>query len=616
MPPMRIHRLDPTLANQIAAGEVVERPAAVVKELIENALDAGARRIEVEVVEGGARLIRVRDDGAGIHRDDLVLALHRHATSKIGTFGDLERVASLGFRGEALPSIASVARLELVSSPREADAGWRVRASGSAEVEPPEPAPHPHGTTVTVRDLFFNTPARRKFLRTEKTEFRHIENVAKSLALSRFEVGVSLQHNQRRVFDLPSSGPEDPRGAQARVSKACGRDFFAAAAAVEAETDGVRLHGWVSGSAARRGNELQYLFVNQRMVRDPVVRHAARQAYEGSLAVHQQPAFVLYLEVDPGMVDVNVHPTKHEVRFREARLVHDFVFRTMRRAVSGTVSMLVDPDPDPAGASAVPFAGSASRSGVTVRPVAVQEQLAAYRALAEPTPGDSTGPDSAARQTSSSMPASSTSAWAISDLVSASVQGPQASSPLGLGQAIGQIAQRYAIVVGRGGLSLVDIAAARRVVIGARLGEQIERGTVSSRPVLVPETFKLTAGQADCLETAMPALATLGFDFRGTGPDTAMLRHAPALLADVGARRLGEALLEAILVDAARTDPSALLPAVLERCDLGPGPDLAPSTLNALLRALEQCVDLQRASSGLRFTLSLEAIESLLARSA
>ena len=613
MPPMRIHRLDETLANQIAAGEVVERPAAVVKELIENALDAGARRIEVEVIEGGARLIRVRDDGAGIHRDDLVLALNRHATSKIGTFGDLERVASLGFRGEALPSIASVARLELVSSPREADAGWRVRASGSAEVEPPEPAPHPHGTTVTVRDLFFNTPARRKFLRTEKTEFRHVENVAKSLALSRFEVAVSLQHNQRRVFDLPSAGPGDQRGAQARLAKACGRDFFAAATEVEAETDGVRLHGWVSGSAARRGNELQYLFVNRRMVRDPVVRHAARQAYEGSLAAHQQPAFVLYLEVDPGTVDVNVHPTKHEVRFREARLVHDFVFRTMRRAVSGTVSMLVDPDP--AGASGVPFVGSASRSGATVRPVAVQEQLAAYRALAEPTPGDSTGSDSAARQTSNSMSASSTSARAISDLVSASGQDPEASSTLGLGQAVGQIAQRYAIVVGRGGLSLVDIAAARRVVIGARLGEQIERDTVSSRPVLVPETFKLTAGQVDCLETAMPALATLGFDFRGTGPDTAMLRHAPALLADVGARRLGEALLDAILVDAARTDPSALLPAVLERCDLGPGPDLSPSTLNALLRALEQCVDLRCASSGLRFTLSLEAIESLLARS-
>ncbi|WP_396821851.1 DNA mismatch repair endonuclease MutL, partial [Modicisalibacter tunisiensis] len=331
--PRRIRILDPRLANQIAAGEVVERPASVLKELVENAIDAGSRRIEIELEAGGARLIKVRDDGGGIAEDDLPLALSRHATSKILSLEELEGVASLGFRGEALASISSVARLELVSNvtddPR---GGWRVVAEGRQMEPRVSPAPHPRGTSVTVRDLFFNTPARRKFLRTEKTEFGHLEETFRRLALSRYDIGWVLRHNQKTVHQLRPAA--DGEAGERRVSALLGGKFLDNALHLDIEASGMRLWGWVGlPTHSRAQADQQYFFVNGRVVRDRLVAHAIRQAYRDVLFHGRHPVFVLYLELDPAVVDVNVHPTKHEVRFRDGRLVHDFLFSSLHRAL-------------------------------------------------------------------------------------------------------------------------------------------------------------------------------------------------------------------------------------------------------------------------------------------
>ena len=332
MPPIR--PLSPELVNQIAAGEVIERPASVVKELVENSLDAGATRVEVDVAQGGARLIRVRDDGGGIPREELPLALAAHATSKIASFADLERVASMGFRGEALASIASVSRLQLVSRTRDDEHAWRIEAGG-ARVGEPQPASGAVGTTIEVHDLFHSVPARRKFLRAERTEFGHIEELVKSLALARHDVEFRLSHNGKPVRLLKPARDESAQ--LARAAELLGSTFADNCLRIEHAAAGMALRGWVGlPTASRAQADQQYFFVNGRLVRDRVVAHAVRQAYADVLFHGRHPAFVLFLGVDPQGVDVNVHPAKSEVRFREARLVHDFLFRTLHEAIAET----------------------------------------------------------------------------------------------------------------------------------------------------------------------------------------------------------------------------------------------------------------------------------------
>ncbi len=328
----RIQLLSPRLANQIAAGEVVERPASVAKELLENSLDAGSRRIDVEVEQGGIKLLRVRDDGRGIPADDLPLALARHATSKIRELEDLERVMSLGFRGEALASISSVARLTMTSRTADAGEAWQVETEGRDMQPRVQPAAHPVGTSVEVRDLFFNTPARRKFLRAEKTEFDHLQEVIKRLALARFDVAFHLRHNGKTIFALHEARDELARAR--RVGAVCGQAFLEQALPIEVERNGLHLWGWVGlPTFSRSQPDLQYFYVNGRMVRDKLVAHAVRQAYRDVLYNGRHPTFVLFFEVDPAVVDVNVHPTKHEVRFRDSRMVHDFLYGTLHRAL-------------------------------------------------------------------------------------------------------------------------------------------------------------------------------------------------------------------------------------------------------------------------------------------
>ncbi|MBC7002576.1 DNA mismatch repair endonuclease MutL [Photobacterium sp. BZF1] len=329
---MPIQILPARLANQIAAGEVVERPASVVKELVENSLDAGATRIDIDIDKGGSRTIRIRDNGKGIPKDELGLALSRHATSKIATLDDLEAIASLGFRGEALASISSVSRLTLTSRTAEQEEAWAAYAEGRDMEVQLKPAAHPVGTTLEVLDLFFNTPARRKFLRTEKTEFGHIDELLKRIALSRMDVTINLRHNGKVVRQYRAANTQIQK--ERRLAAVCGQAFLDHALAVELSHGDLKLGGWIcSPQGARAQNDIQYCYVNGRMMKDKLINHAIRQAYESSLAPDQYAAYVLFIDVDPHQVDVNVHPAKHEVRFHQARLVHDFICQGLQSAL-------------------------------------------------------------------------------------------------------------------------------------------------------------------------------------------------------------------------------------------------------------------------------------------
>nr|WP_310616345.1 DNA mismatch repair endonuclease MutL [Pantoea cypripedii] len=332
---MPIQILPPQLANQIAAGEVVERPASVVKELVENSLDAGATRIDVDIEKGGAKLIRIRDNGCGIAKDELAMALARHATSKIASLDDLEAIVSLGFRGEALASISSVSRLTLTSRTEDQSEAWQAYAEGRDMAVTVKPAAHPVGTTLEVLDLFYNTPARRKFMRTEKTEFTHIDEVIRRIALARFDVAISLSHNGKLMRQYRGVSQDAQR--ERRLGSICGTTFMQHALRIDWQHDDLALRGWVADPAgSRQVTDLQYCYVNGRMMRDKLINHAIRQAYQTQLGDEQQPAYVLYLEIDPHQVDVNVHPAKHEVRFHQSRLVHDFIWQGVMSALQAS----------------------------------------------------------------------------------------------------------------------------------------------------------------------------------------------------------------------------------------------------------------------------------------
>ena len=504
---MRIRRLDPTLANQIAAGEVVERPASVLKELLENSVDAGADRIEVEVERGGSKLLRVRDNGAGIHRDDMVLALRRHATSKIRSFGDLRRIGSLGFRGEALPSISSVSRLTLVSRTAGDENGWRVEAAGSAEVSDPVPAVHATGTTVEVRDLFFNTPARKKFLRTEKTEFRHLESMVKVLALGHPGVDIALVHNARPLFRLRAAAGE--RDGDTRVAKLCGRRFLEHSLRVEFDNGGLALRGWVAGPGLEpRASDPQYLFVNARAVRDPVVRHAIRAACVHWLGADRPPAYVLDLSLPAADVDVNVHPTKHEVRFRDSRLIHDYVVHCLRGL--GGSSLLPG---EQSGASDRRFAPyPRPEAGGTPRGAAEVADPPRTYSIPRPSRGG---------------------AWS---------EPPSTGAAEHHAPVLGPLNGRFAMVAIGGGVRIVDVVAARKNVLIARLEGAVAAGPAASRPFLVPESAALAAAAADRFELHEDVLLRLGFEYRRVAPERIMLREAPMALAGFASAQLVSAL--------------------------------------------------------------------------
>jgi len=567
----RIRVLSQGLANQIAAGEVVERPASVVKELLENSLDAGATRLEVEAERGGVRLIRVRDDGHGIEAEDLSLALARHATSKIASLQDLEAVTTLGFRGEALPSIASISRLGLSSRVAQARSGWRVRADGVAPPTQPEPVPHPPGTTVEVHDLFHNTPARRRFLRSERTELRHLEGVVRRVAMSHPEVTVSLSHDQRRVFSVAAARDDASRAR--RLARLCGAAFAEAALQVEFESGTLRLTGFVGAPGyARAQADLQHFFVNRRMVRDPVTLHAVRQAYQELLPQGRHPAYVLYLDLDPGELDVNVHPTKHEVRFREARLVHDFVLSALKRAL-GTRELGLAAHGEPAGGDARHPLSAAAADSPGPR---LGEAAEAYAALY----GTPAGGETERRE-----------------------EAPQAEPPHPLGRALGVVGGRYVLAERAEGLILVDVRAARCHLAQARLEAALAAGDPSPRPLLLPVSVAVGRAQAARVEAEGPRLARLGLDLAPSGPDTVCLRAVPAPLADVDPETLVHTLVPILGEDAG---DSALVRALAAAAGGAPAP--GPAQAEALLRELEGAGGGAGEGRGVWLTISMDEV--------
>jgi len=552
--PRPIRPLPEILINQIAAGEVVERPASVVKELVENAIDAGASRVDIDLEEGGVRLIRIRDNGSGIAPEQLPLAVSRHATSKIADLDDLESVATLGFRGEALPSIASVSRFTLASRRAHDEHGSALQIEGG-KIGEVTPRAHAPGTTVEVRELFYNVPARRKFLRAERTELGHIEEWLRSLALARPDVELRVSHNGKasrryKPGDLYSD---------TRLAETLGEDFANQAVRVDHSGAGLRLHGWIAQPHYSRASaDQQYLYVNGRSVRDRSVAHAVKMAYGDVLYHGRQPAYVLFLELDPTRVDVNVHPAKHEVRFRDSRLVHDFVYRTLKDALADTRAGMSAQEigagaAQPVDATAMPMASSAGASGFGLvrgpapgagsggggggfsgwrpqQPLGLQvaDAPAAYAALYAAPAGAERGAALPPMPTENGLPVTSADAGVPP-----------------LGYAIAQLHGIYILAENTEGLIVVDMHAAHERIGYERLKNAHDGIGLQSQPLLVPITLAVGEREADTAESEAETLAALGFEVTRAGPGSLHVRSIPALLAHAEP----EGLLRDVLTD-------------------------------------------------------------------
>lgn len=590
---MTIQILPARLANQIAAGEVVERPASVVKELVENSLDSGATRIDIDIEKGGAKLIRIRDNGCGIVKEELGLALSRHATSKIHTLDDLEAIISLGFRGEALASISSVSRLTLTSRPATQEEAWAAYSEGREMEVKLQPAAHPIGSTVEVLDLFFNTPARRKFLRTEKTEFTHIDELLKRIALSRFDVTFNLRHNGKMVRQYRAAKTEIQ--AEKRIAAVCGSAFVRSMLKIELEHQGLRLHGWITTpEGARQQSDIQYCYVNGRMMRDKLINHAIRQSYESSLRADQFATYVLYIEIDPHQVDVNVHPAKHEVRFHQARLVHDFIYQALSSALAE--SQHIDAPSINEGAFHSPDESNHTQD--TQEPVKRSEEAAerARQAVdnspAYPRKASSERSYSPQNDSYQVRENAQRSEWMVSDrakskspqerVVSKSPSkaevyayqelmktpehtekpatalvnnvdkhelektgSPQASlEPVlieQLGKAISIIQERYLLMNSPSGCVLISLHKAEWFKVLGQLN--VEQGALKSQPLLVPLSLKISSQEVSALELYQAVFARFGIEFQRRSAQSVMLMGVPQPLRQQNLQNLVQDLL-------------------------------------------------------------------------
>lgn len=576
----KITKLSPRLANQIAAGEVVERPASVIKELLENSLDAGATRIDIDVEAGGVKLMRIRDNGGGVEKEDLSLALSRHATSKIIELEDLEAVQTLGFRGEALASIGSVSRLALTSNASESQAGWKAITEGRDMEVSVEPAPHPRGTTVEVRDLFFNTPARRKFLRTEKTEMGRIDEVVKKLALSHFEVAFSLRHNGKPLFTMRPA--TDQLEQERRVAQICGPSFMEQAVYLDIDRGGLRIWGWMGlPTFSRSQADLQFFFVNGRAIRDKVVTHAVRQAYQDVLYHGRHPAYVLFLELNPTEVDVNVHPTKHEVRFRDSRSVHGFIYSTLHKTVAdvrpGDQSVPTTvPGVELASVGTVETANQASspvhQSAMGFRPSQpsghrIQEQMATYSSLHSPLPGSGGQPS-------------------IQEIAEQDAEVPP------LGYAVAQLKGIYIVAENAEGMVLVDMHAAHERITYERMKIAYDNQGLASQPLLVPEALAVSQREADCAEEHSEVFESLGFKLQRAGPESLLVREMPALTRGADVEPLVRDVLSDLLEhgnsDRIRSHINEILGTMACHGSVRANRRLTIPEMNALLRDMEQ----------------------------
>ena len=529
MPTMKTIQLLPLqLVNKIAAGEVIERPASVLKELLENALDAGATEISVELARGGSEMIRVTDNGHGIPKEEIKLALERHATSKVSTLEDIERITTLGFRGEALPSIASVSRFSLTSNHRQEDnAGWSVVLEGGQFTDDVLPARHGRGTTVEVKNLFFNVPARKKFLRTERTELHHCESVLHKIALSRFGLSLRVKHNQRSCLELGVADTEKAR--VDRLGQVCGRQFAEQSIYLENDSLDLRITGWISlPTFSRSQADLQYFYVNGRAIRDKVVSHAVKQAYQDVLYHGRFPAFVLFLEMDAAQVDVNAHPMKHEVRFRQASLVHDFIRHTITKAIAETMPQaeqqlrdVVD-DYVPPGQASGTLRASDYATITQNRAAPVQDLGRSYQAalsdFALPAEAPEKVPEEAAHATEQFPP---------------------------LGYAVAQLHGIYILAQNAHGLVVVDMHAAHERIVYEQLKDLHQQGQVARQPLLMPLTVDVSQQDAALVEQYQDLFSEFGFHVERFSDTSIIVREIPSLLqqADV------EELVKDVLAD-------------------------------------------------------------------
>jgi DNA mismatch repair protein MutL len=583
---LRIHQLSPRLANQIAAGEVVERPASVVKELLENAIDAGADKLEIDVDSGGVKLIRVRDNGRGILKADLSLALSRHATSKIATIDDLEAVSSLGFRGEALASISAISRLTLTANSAGQDSGWQIHAQGRDMEVQLQPAPHPIGCTVEARDLFFNTPARRKFLRTEKTEFGHLEEVVKRMALSSFAIAFTLKHNQKLIHSLRPA--LDQASQEKRVAGVCGPAFMEQALFLDMKAPGLRLWGWIGlPTFSRSQSDLQYFFVNSRIVRDRLVSHAVRQSYRDVLYHGRHAAFVLYLELDSTTVDVNVHPSKNEVRFRDSRLVHDFIFRSLHRALAEIkpVTRHNQHTPD-----------NVQNSDQAVHKFTRQSQITLAATTVVNNPNQVSND---LHQTVASKPDTVGQMCTYTDLhnlpsselQTAHIHESEVASSL-LGYALAQLHGVYIVAENNQGLVLVDMHAAHERIVYERLKRALADQGIQSQRLLVPVSLAVSVREAEHAEQNQPLFNELGLVIDRSGSESLTIREVPTVLQHADVAQLVRDVLADIITygtsDKLRAACNELLSTMACHGSVRANRQLTLAAMNALLRDMEQ----------------------------
>lgn len=585
----RIKRLSSFVADQIAAGEVVERPASIVKELVENSLDAGADQIDVRIEGGGSSLIWVQDNGGGLHPDDLSLALERHATSKISDAQDLLGIASLGFRGEALASVASVARVKLSSAQAGAAMGFQLEVHGG-EMLAQGPVAHNRGTTLEVRDLFFNTPARRKFLKAERTEAAQIDQVVRRLSLAHMDVGFSLRQATdkaaaARALSLPAGRIEE------RLGQVLTKDFLVQNIAVQESRDDLKLHGWVGLPAHhRRLADQQYFYVNGRAIRDKLVGHAIRQAYRDVMFHGRHPVFVLYLELPQDAVDVNVHPTKHEVRFRESRAVHDFIFGSLNRALREVRPHIEAVDADRAATEAVMF----GRPSVGANPFTPQQSGLLLRAQPGSYVAESGAP-------------------ALTHATDESDTPP-------LGYALGQIHGVYILAQNNQGLVMVDMHAAHERVTYEKLKAQAASASIPRQRLLVPQNLNVSEAEADLVENLAETFLQAGLVIERTGLQSVSLREVPALLSQKNLQRMVQDFL-AELAEYGTSDELArgqldLLASVACHGSVRANRQLTIAEMNALLREMEVTENAGLCNHGrpTYFTRSLDELDKLFYR--
>ena len=562
----RINLLDQKLANQIAAGEVVERPASIVKELIENSLDARANKITVEVEQGGVKLIRIQDDGSGILKQDLALALHRHATSKIKKIGDLENINSLGFRGEALASISSVSRVSLLSKAREGeyDAGWQIDVEGNVAHKSLVPVSHAEGTTIEVRDLFFNTPARRKFLKKERTEFSKIDEIIKRLALSRFDVHVSLRHNQKIIYNLLPAKSDSEK--QRRVGLLCGSKFVENSIQIDIERAGLKLWGWVGlATFSRSQGDLQYFYVNGRSVKDKLVTHAVKQAYRDVLFHGRHPAYVLFLELDPSSVDVNVHPTKHEVRFRDSRFVHDFLFSSLYKSLS------------------------------EVRPVdqlETSKELNQLNSAFDLPQKMNESNDGRFNQSALSHVEGKRDYLESSDKSDdfSRAENQRTDVPP-LGYAVAQLHGVFILAQNDQGLVIVDTHAAHERITYERMKRALADEGLKTQTLLVPISIALSHTEVDYAEDNKTALLELGLEIEKVSDEALVVRKVPALLRDSDIEQLVRDVISDLIkfgtTDLINSKQDELISTMACHGSVRANRQLTIQEMNALLRDME-----------------------------